>query len=216
MFIRFTGRPLHTEDDGTPAGGDVSDDFDKERALSTIHKLRAFEKEAKARLKELDDLKAAQAAAAKQAAEASGEYRRLYEQTQAEAQRQAEAHAAELAAARSELDAIRRREALAAAAHAAGYKASVLTPLAGDLTFTVRDVGSGKDRRSVAYVTDAAGIEHELTKYAAQEWPDFLPALAPQPREAPDINAGARGGTSGTALTDEQRRRNLERAARTF
>lgn len=41
----------------------VADDFDKERALATIKKLREFEKQAKAQAKELDELRAARKAA---------------------------------------------------------------------------------------------------------------------------------------------------------
>ena len=48
--------------DGDPPhdGGDQGDDFDKDRALSTIRKLRDAEKNYKAQLKELESLKAEQ------------------------------------------------------------------------------------------------------------------------------------------------------------
>lgn len=42
----------------TPPVQDAADDFDKDRAMATIHKLREFEKAAKSQLKDMDDLRA--------------------------------------------------------------------------------------------------------------------------------------------------------------
>jgi hypothetical protein len=63
---------------------ETGEEFDKERAMATIKKLREFEKSAKASLKELDALKAEKATAEKEQLEKQGEWKTLHEQAQAQ------------------------------------------------------------------------------------------------------------------------------------
>jgi len=67
-----------------PAVPPAADDFDKDRAMATISKLREFEKTAKAQIKELADLKASKAESERKAAEEAGNYKSLFEQAQTE------------------------------------------------------------------------------------------------------------------------------------
>jgi len=85
---------------------------------------------------------------------------------------------AEGATAKQQTAQLERRAAVRSAADAAGYKAPVLERLIGDLALSVAD---GK-----AIVTTAAGPV-ELTAYAAQAWPDFLPALTTTPAPAAGV-----------------------------
>jgi hypothetical protein len=91
----------------------------------------------------------------------------------------------------AELAALKREKTIAKAAEAAGFKASVLAQLAGDLDIQTK---AGKDNKPLAVVVKDEK-ETPLSDYAAQEWADFLPALetkATHSMQAPDINAGAR------------------------
>jgi hypothetical protein len=56
------------------------EEFDKERAMATIRKLREFEKSAKTALKELETIKAQQAADADEALKKQGDWQKLHEQ----------------------------------------------------------------------------------------------------------------------------------------
>jgi hypothetical protein len=60
-----------------------AEDFDKDRALATIRKLRESEKAWKQTQKELDTLKAEKAQAEQDRLKAAGEHKTLYEQAQA-------------------------------------------------------------------------------------------------------------------------------------
>jgi hypothetical protein len=60
----------------------VEEEFDKDRALATIRKLRENEKATKAQLKELADLKAAQAAAEEKRLKETGDYQKIAEDAQ--------------------------------------------------------------------------------------------------------------------------------------
>lgn len=114
----------------------------------------------------------------------------------------------------AELSRLRRAEQLRTVAEAAGYKASVLATLAGDLHFDVRPVKDGKP--VVVVVKD--GQETALEDYAKEAWEDFLPALRVAPPPVPyDINAGARtNGGEAPMITDEQRRAAAARYRATF
>lgn len=114
----------------------------------------------------------------------------------------------------AELTGLKRERAIRAAAEAVGYKASVLTTLAGDLDIQTK---AGKDGSPLVYVVKD-GNEIALTDYAAKEWADFLPSLAPKAKqEAPDINAGARGnGNTGSTITDDERKAAQRRYGATF
>ena len=116
-------------------------------------------------------------------------------------------------AASAELATLKRERTLAKAADAAGYKASVLTTLAGDLDIQVRPVKDGKPL--VVVVKD--GTETALADYAQAEWTDFLPALTATPgQQVYDINAGARGNGNGTTITEAERQAATARYRHTF
>lgn len=113
----------------------------------------------------------------------------------------------------AELTGLKREKAIRAAAEAVGFKASVLTTLAGDLDIQTK---AGKDGTPLVYVVKD-GVETALTDYAAKEWADFLPALTPKASpQAPDINAGARGGGAGATITDDERKAAARRYGATF
>lgn len=113
----------------------------------------------------------------------------------------------------AELAQLKREKLLAKAADAAGYKASVLTQLAGDLDIQVKQ---SKDGKPLAVVV-TNGEETALADYAKAQWEDFLPALAQKTAQAPDINAGARGSEgNGVVLSDEERRHVTARYRHTF
>lgn len=104
----------------------------------------------------------------------------------------------------AELATLKREKALTKAAEVAGFKASVLTTLAGDLDIQTKE----KDGKPVVVVVKD-GTETPLADYATSAWADFLPALkqAPATQGAPDINAGARGNGNTPLITEEDRRR---------
>jgi hypothetical protein len=114
--------------------------------------------------------------------------------------------------AEQELSALKREKAIAKAAEAAGFKASVLTTLAGDLDIQVRPVKDGSPL--VIVVKD--GAETALADYAQANWADFLPALHAHAVTAPDINAGARNGQNGSTITDAERAAAQRRYGATF
>ena len=62
------------------AGQEGGEEFDKDRAMATIKKLREFEKTAKTQLKELEDLKAAQTKAEEDALKKQGDWQKLHQQ----------------------------------------------------------------------------------------------------------------------------------------
>jgi len=117
-------------------------------------------------------------------------------------------------AAEHELSVLKREKQIARAADAAGFKASVLTTLAGDLDIQVRPVKDG----APLVVVVANGEETALTDYAKDNWPDFLIALAAHGANqiAPDINAGARSNGSTPAITDDERMAAKRRYSATF
>lgn len=114
--------------------------------------------------------------------------------------------------AEQELTTLKREKQIARVAEAAGFKASVLTTLAGDLDMQVEPV---KDGKPLVYVVKD-GEKTALADYATQHWADFLPALAHGAVQAPDINAGARGTGSTPAMTDDERKAAQRRYSATF
>lgn len=114
--------------------------------------------------------------------------------------------------AEQELTALKREKLLSKAAEAAGFKASVLERLAGDLQIELE----AKDGKPLVYVVKD-GEKVALADYAEKEWADFLPALQQKAAPlAPDINAGSRGGGDTPLMTDEERVAARRRYAATF
>jgi hypothetical protein len=112
----------------------------------------------------------------------------------------------------AELATLKRQERIRAAAEAAGYKASVLTQLAGDLDIQTKE----KDGKALPIVV-ADGKETPLADYAKTHWADFLPALTPPATPAaPDINASSRGNGQGPLVTDAERELITRRYRATF
>ena len=122
MLISWLTR-LYSEDDGAPTGGtqgdppapppaaqEPVDDFEKDRAMATIKSLRAFEKEAKAKLKRLEELETQAAAQA---------------EAEMTAAQKAEKRASELEAKYKEAEALLKRVTLKDAAQEASQKASL-------------------------------------------------------------------------------------------
>lgn len=100
----------------------------------------------------------------------------------------------------AELQSLKREKTLAKAADAAGFKASVLLTLAGDLDIQTKP---DKDGKPIAVVVKDS-VETPLRDYATKEWADFLPALEIKTdahRIAPDINSGARGNGHAEPVT---------------
>jgi DNA repair exonuclease SbcCD ATPase subunit len=62
--VSDTTATVETTEAPPPVGGETppADDFDKDRAMATIKSLRAFEKEAKAKIKRLEEIEAAEEA----------------------------------------------------------------------------------------------------------------------------------------------------------
>jgi hypothetical protein len=114
--------------------------------------------------------------------------------------------------AEQELTALKREKALAKAAEAAGFSATVLTTLAGDLDIQVRPV---KDGKPLVVVVDGAE-EIALVDYAKTHWSAFEKSLYVQAAVAPDINAGARGNGNSIAITDDERKAAQRRYGATF
>lgn len=116
--------------------------------------------------------------------------------------------------AETELTALKREKQIAKAAEAAGFKASVLTTLAGDLDIQVRPV---KDSAPLVVVVTAEG-ETALADYAQAHWADFLPALEATRGAglAPDINAGARSNGTTPSITDDERKAATRRYSVSF
>ena len=67
------------------AGAGDGEEFDKDRAMATIRKLREFEKTAKVSLKELETIKAEKAKADEDALKKQGDWQKLHEQEKARA-----------------------------------------------------------------------------------------------------------------------------------
>jgi hypothetical protein len=205
MLIRWLAREmrvLHQEDEGTTSGGtqeqaaasteteqaSTSDDFDKDRAMATIKSLRAFEKDAKAKLKRLEDL------------EKADQERRTAEMTEAERLRaELDTVSSNFTALQSELT---RRRVLDAARREAEHKKLAFFPdaLEDELKLGTFESATVKDDGSVT------GLGSILSDLATRK--PYL--LKPVPR-AGDIDAGAKGGTSHKEEDAEHRIKLAER-----
>jgi hypothetical protein len=205
MLIRWLAREmrvLHQEDEGTTSGGtqeqaaasteteqaSTSDDFDKDRAMATIKSLRAFEKDAKAKLKRLEDL------------EKADQERRTAEMTEAERLRaELDTVSSNFTALQSELT---RRRVLDAARREAEHKKLAFFPdaLEDELKLGTFESATVKDDGSVT------GLGSILSDLATRK--PYL--LKPVPR-AGDIDAGAKGGTSHKEEEAEHRIKLAER-----
>jgi hypothetical protein len=205
MLIRWLRsemlRPLY-EDSDLPNGGDGetpppppapapqgdADDFDKDRAMATIKSLRAFEKDAKAKLKRLEDL------------EKADQERRTAEMTEAERLRaELDTVSSNFTALQSELT---RRRVLDAARREAEHKKLAFFPdaLEDELKLGTFESATVKDDGSVT------GLGSILSDLATRK--PYL--LKPVPR-AGDIDAGAKGGTSHKEEEAEHRIKLAER-----
>jgi hypothetical protein len=203
MLIRWLGRemrPLYQEDDLPNGGGQApdtdtspaeqapADDFDKDRAMSTIKALRAFEKDAKAKLKRLDEL------------ERADQERRTAEMTEAERLRaELETVSSNFTALQSELT---RRRLLDAARREAENKKLLFYPdaLEDELKLGSFDGATVKDDGSVT------GLGSILADLATRK--PYLVRPAPK---AGDIDAAAKGGTT---QKEEDAERKLKLAER--
>jgi hypothetical protein len=92
-----------------------------------------------------------------------------------------------------------RAEQVRTVAEAAGFNASVLAKLAGDLQFEIKDEKVGARDVKTAYVVPREGEEGQpakLADYATKVWADFLPALKPgQSQPAPGLPRGHQPGS---------------------
>jgi hypothetical protein len=205
MLIRWLRsemlRPLH-EDSDLPNGGDGetpppppapapqgdADDFDKDRAMSTIKALRAFEKDAKAKLKRLEELEKVDAD------------RRSAEMTDLEkARAELETTKSSLTALQSELT---RRRVLDAARREAETRKLAFFPdaLEDELKLGTFESATVKDDGSVT------GLGSILSDLATRK--PYL--LKPVPK-AGDIDASAKGGTSHKEEDTERKLKLAER-----
>lgn len=178
-----------------PAVEAPADDFDKDRAMATIQKLRAFEKEAKAKIARLAELEAAEQ---ERAAADLSESEKLKKKL-------ADVEARE-AAAISRLNA----ELVKSAAHAAAVSLQLpfasMDALADAVAlgaFSSLEIG---DDGKIPGLNDAIKGLHKARPYL------FGTA---QPN-APDINAGARGNGSAPLITEEDRQRATAHYRHTF
>lgn len=111
----------------------------------------------------------------------------------------------------ADLSTLRRETTIRAVAEAAGYKPSVLQALAGDLELAIKGTN---DKPLPVVIAD--GKETAIADYAKAHWADFMPALIGVAVGAPDINAGAKGGKTGPAITEDERERTARRYSLTF
>lgn len=166
----------------------VSDDFDKDRALATIKKLREFEKQAKAQAKELDDLRAK----TKQAEDA-----KLSEQER-------------LAKRVAELEqAVKERETLIQDREARlteTRRAALVARLAGNLG--ARDTGDANILAATAGVDPNAETAEADAKRAIEALKKAKPYLFGGAGGVEPFNPPA-GGQNGATETDAQRRMRL-------
>lgn len=88
-----------------------------------------------------------------------------------------------------------REAAIASAAEAAGYKASVLAKLPGTeaLKFELREEEVDGEKKKIAYVTGSGdgATPQKLSDYAEREWADFVPALTAEAAASTPATAGS-------------------------
>lgn len=82
----------------------------------------------------------------------------------------------EIESVKAENATIKRGQLLSQVAEAHKYKVGVLSTLAGDLDFEIKDVNENGQKRKVAFVK-IDGQDKALPDYAKEKWADFLPSL---------------------------------------
>lgn len=234
MFLQWLGRPLYEADKDTGDAGGDTDQNGKIKASDILNRYGKNE-EAALRLAELyaeaqnemwrirernrvlkqerDDLKGKLPAdgmvvIAKEDAALLESYKAMGKPADLKTALETKSTAEQ------ELTTLKREKQIMKAADAAGYKASVLGGLAGDLDIQVRPVKDGKP----LVVVVADGNETALEDYAKEHWEDYLPALIAKQSSglAPDINAGARGNNTAPLITDKEREAAQRRYSATF
>jgi hypothetical protein len=185
-----TGNPAQDADPTPPEAEQApANDFDKDRAMATIKQLRQFEKDAKAKLKRLEEL------------EKADSDRRQAEMTEADRLK------AELETIKAQHDAanqeLTRRRVLDAARREAEKKALAFYPdaLEDELKLGSFDSATVKDDGTIT------GLGEILTDLAKRK-----PYLLKPAAKAGDIDAGARGGTNDKKEASAR----LERNARSW
>ncbi|MFA6046181.1 MAG: hypothetical protein WC718_14450 [Phycisphaerales bacterium] len=146
---------------GTASGQAQGEEFDKDRAMATIKKLRDFEKEAKAQLKELETLKAKQA---------EQEQANMSEKEKAEAR--AAAAEKEREEARAEARRLRVERAIEKAAAKLGLDADLAASLLKPDALEIDEEGKPK------------GVEEALGELL-KKWPQ----LKGEKPQVPNVNA---------------------------
>lgn len=176
------------------AQDETADDFDKDRALALIRKLRQSEKEAKAKLARLHELETAEQQRADQELSAAQK-----------AAKDAEQLRAQLAQVEAELRRAKLKDAVQEAAQKlqVGFADGALNDALALGVFADVDVN---DRGDVIGVNEAIKALQKSRPYL------FRSAAA---SGAPNINAGARSA-SPTGLNDEERKQARDRYRQTF
>jgi len=161
----------------TPPAVEPADDFDKDRAMATIRTLRAFEKDAKAKIARLAELE--QAEADRQSADLS-EADKLRKKLEAAEQREAAANA--------RLNAELIKNAAASAATALSLPFAGQAALDDAVALGAFQSLEMSDDGKVTGINDAIKALHKARPYL----------FGQAPNGAPDINAGARGSNPRT------------------
>ncbi|WZP01206.1 hypothetical protein EP7_005650 (plasmid) [Isosphaeraceae bacterium EP7] len=95
-----------------------------------------------------------------------------------------------------------RAEELRTVAEVGGFNPRVLSTLAADLRFEIRDEKVGARDAKVAYVVPREGEDGQpirLADHAAKQWAEFLPSLRPgQAQAAPGLPRGHQSASSGS------------------
>lgn len=198
MLIRWLGRemrPYYEEDTGAQTGSDApaqvveapapdapepEDSFDRDRAMATITKLRAFERDAKAKIKKLEELERAEEE------RKTADLSELDKTRKQLADLQAEHERASIA--------LRNARIKDAARDAASALSLVFQPGALDDAVALglfADLEIGDDGKVKAL--------NEHLKQLQKERPYLFGAA--QPPQAPDINAGARSNGHAQPVT---------------
>jgi hypothetical protein len=116
------------------------------------------------------------------------------------------AHAIEAGKAASErVSRMERAEELRTVAEVSGFNPKVLSTLAGDLRFEIRDEKAGIKDVKVAYVVPKEGEEGQpvkLADYASKAWAEFMPSLKPGASQpAPGLPRGHQPVQGGRPVT---------------
>ena len=184
-------KPLYSDDDGQPQGGDAND---KPRTTDVLDRygrdaLKLAEKLSEAltdnytlreknRKLRVDNETLAAAKPPEGSVVLSGDDARLLDAYKALGEPGTLKQTLDAATqAHADLTTLRKSEVVRSAAEAHGFKPSVLSRLADGLELTMKE---GKDKKLQAFVLKD-DKELALDAYAEQEWADFLPSLTQQP-----------------------------------